>query len=177
MLNIESAHAWKVSEEWGHLSYNDGYDYDEIAADEYVTGIISYDCTTMYGDYNGWVNVDNYWSGTTATNVYNYLASCNNPTLGVTFATNWWTGDFNYQYINGDLHYGLAGEGGSIMDPQLYNYATSSGTTYSRQFFNFIWTCVNGGIEWDTNGNHNDVDGLIGSSPYTSLIARTNICT
>jgi hypothetical protein len=71
-----------------------------------------------------------------------------------------WVGDYLSNNINGRWHYAFNGYGGDhVWDYNVYNAINNNGD--SKQRFNFIWTCANGGVYWDdVYGNQNQIEGI-----------------
>jgi hypothetical protein len=91
----------------------------------------------------------NYYYGdsTTSQNLYNMLDYTS--ATGI-YAYNFWVGDYRPGVIGGTGHFFFYGAGDREYDPvdnQIYIHATGGGG-YSRQNFDFIWTCSCGGSYW-----------------------------
>jgi len=124
-----------------------------------------------YFEEENWGGTNVYWDYTTQDFVNDVLQWENNASNFVVYATNWWVGDYYPFSLLGTQHYGCYGDSGdNILDYQLYNYTNyfywedpSPGwePVTNRQYFNFIWTCVNGGLQWnDTSGTTWNVTGI-----------------
>ncbi|MCW4009596.1 MAG: hypothetical protein NWF05_03130 [Candidatus Bathyarchaeota archaeon] len=154
MFNSKSANAWNGASEWGHLAPN--YDPDEYN----WTSIVSYCIETDFNAY-GWTNYNEFWNETTQNNVMNYLIACHQPINDIDFSAIWWTGDFNFFIDAYATHYGCRGENDNIWDAAVYTGSTLGAP--SNQFFVFMWTCTNGGIQWNnTSGGQDEIEGLVG---------------
>jgi hypothetical protein len=148
----------QVASQWGHLA--DGYSMDEYNWELQVCNIInSYFINSGYSSQNA------YWGSSTNTNFENSLSFAQDPNNGVDWATTFWVGDFAAKNVS-PYNYGFScfGQGTSTNDPniydyEIYNYANSQ--RQSVQYIDVIWTCVNGGLQWnDTVGNQNFAPGL-----------------
>ena len=145
LTSLEVANAFKVSAEWGHLALlEEGYDEAELTADDWVTSIISYDCTQLNGPnaYSPyiWGNGDFYWSDTTNDDVQDYLEFCNYSPNFVQWSVNWWVGDFKYIGQPNSppyYHWGFASDAEPIYDQLIHYYSTDDGNVESKQYFNF----------------------------------------
>jgi len=90
----------------------------------------------------------------------------------IDFVANWWVGDF---FASGSPpnpfgHFWLYGHNSDhISDYAVRSYATNYGSVSSKQMFNFIWTCANGGLWWnDNSGNYDNVSGVFYPIPTVS---------
>jgi hypothetical protein len=154
---FEAANA-QVATQWGHLA--NGYSMDEYNWELQVCNIIN-----SYFSNSGYSSQNAYWDASTRTNFQDSLAYAQNPNNGVNWASTFWVGDFKSNNAN-PRNYGFNGyqQGTSTSDPNIYdydiyNYANSQ--RQSVQYIDVIWTCVNGGLQWnDTDGNQIFVPGV-----------------
>jgi hypothetical protein len=142
---VKTANATYAAVGWGHLA---NWDQNEYYWEDMVTSCIIYDFAAA-----GWDNMDCYWTYTTGNNVYSSLAWMQ---YNIDWVTTWWVGDYLFSYG----HYGFNGYGGDhIWDCNVYSYINDNGA--SKQYFNFIWTCANGGVYWDDMyGNQDPITGI-----------------
>ena len=164
MLTVKSAKTEKVASQWGHL-YPSGHPQNE----EYMEGLICYE---IYRNFNnsGWVSLNKYGTYTQLAYVMQVLQHCQYPYSGVTWATAWWVGDFIPDGNEPPVHRGFYGHNSQhIWDRNVYAYANYywwpppigwCQPIPSKQYFAFIWTCANGGLYFDSNGNTWNVDGI-----------------
>jgi hypothetical protein len=163
LFGTESAEGLIVSMQWGHLNQND-YDGDEKDLEEDVSDYIYW---LFYSDILGSWSPVNAWWVYTDDDYVDQVLGWENDNSGVSFCTNWWVGDYHasgYPYIPGPYgHLWFYGHNNDdISDYALYDYATNGGTISSKQNFNFIWTCVNGGYYWkDSQGNYDLIEGIM----------------
>jgi len=165
LMAIEPADGMIISMQWGQLAPWGGYNATEkgFAEDvcEYINELFEDD---MWGS---WSAVDAYWDYTDTEGIETCMVYENNASNGVTFVTNWWVGDF---FVNqSDLnpapfgHFWFYGDDDHINDTCIHenaNYFDGSPVT-SKQYFNFIWTCSNGGTYWtDSDGHFDNVTGI-----------------
>jgi len=159
MLTVKSAKATKVAVQWGHLVPS-GYPPSEPAAESWISDQIYWD----FYDYSSFGPSNAYGTYTTLNNVIDVLQYCQYYT---SWATTWWVGD----YLPSGAHYGFYGHNQyNIFDYYVFAYANYHywGSPYfwwqyigpSKQYFDFIWTCTNGGLYFDSNGDTWDVDGI-----------------
>ncbi|MCW4009531.1 MAG: hypothetical protein NWF05_02785 [Candidatus Bathyarchaeota archaeon] len=158
LMEIQSAKASYAGVGWGHLS--SPYSPDEYVWEYTVTDYICYDF-----NYASWDNLDAYWNLTTQSNVVDSLYWMQNDSSSIDWATTWWVGDYlsDTFYSPGygtTRHYGFNGYGGdNIWDFRVWSAINSYSD--SKQYFNFIWTCVNGGKYWDNQyGDHTWIEGI-----------------
>jgi hypothetical protein len=175
MFQVNSVSASKAASEYGHLA--SGYDPTER----------SYE-TTLCSDINSyfsanWVKTNGYWDYTTEPDVVNSIRAIQNPINGYTWATTFWVGDFVPTYTY-PAHWGFNGNAGwHVMDENVYSAITSYGD--SKQYFDFMWTCVNGGKQWIYNtqtGSYTNytIPGISGAgtgSPYPPSPSNPNNST
>jgi hypothetical protein len=152
-LNIAMTNARYVGVGWGHLAVSGGqYNQTEYTWESNVTGYIDgfYPLT--------WNHTDLYWTWTTSSSVNTAIQYCQNASNSVTWATNWWVGDFQ-AYSGSPTYYGLIGEGGyaNAIWPDPVYVANSPN---SKQYFNFIWTCMNAGLYWNSTNGQNNITGI-----------------
>jgi hypothetical protein len=141
LLAVNTVNATNVASEWGHLNPV-GYDPSEYQWESMVTGTINSDFPSAT-----WNNVNYYWASTTQTLVDQRLQFIQNPITNA-WATTWWVGDFHGSYNPPyPTHYEFYGDqGDDIWDSNIFTNANS--VTQSKSYFNFIWTCTNGGLYW-----------------------------
>jgi hypothetical protein len=129
-----------------------------------------------------WYNTNNAGdcgvnSHSTYSYVNNYLTSSQNPAMQVDYATNWWVGDFDATTLYGHTHYSMQGPGGDdTWDYNVYQINFRYLPRCNKQYFKFIWTCVNGGIQWNGTGGQNTINGLV-NNPLTQTPQPTHIPT
>lgn len=155
LLAVKTANASKMALEWGHLVNT------EYPPDQAEVNAESWACSNINAMFPGtWSHANNYWTWTTTTIVDSMLLWIENPSNGVTWATHFWVGDFlhpdPYSPPGPWGHFACYGEGyGNFIrdNVDIYQSATYYGTRTSLQYFDFIWTCANGGTYWwDNNG-------------------------
>ena len=165
LFNINTANATQVAIEWGHLSPTNNVP-NEQSWESMVSSAIDSDWSSS------WQHQNNYWTYTTVGYVDQNLQDVQYPYGGVTWATTWWVGDY-LQSTGTPGHYGFYGDQGQNtfdnnvwqyannywwFNPPYYNYWQA---TPSKQYFNFIWTCTNGGLNWyNSNGGQNSIAGI-----------------
>jgi hypothetical protein len=145
----------QVSTQWGHLA--DGYSITEYHWGNQVCNIID-----TYFTNSGYNSQNNYWTSSTSGNFQNTLQTTQNPNGAPNWASTFWVGDFTANNADpwsyGFNTYGEAMDS-AIYDFDIYNYANNPQA--SIQYVNVIWTCVNGGLQWnDTNGNQLFIPGI-----------------
>jgi hypothetical protein len=153
ILDVKSAFAGQVAVQWGYLA--DGAPAGEGNNESWI-------CDQIYWNFYNtgtWWPSNAYWTYTQLWCVAQVLQYCQSPYTGVNWATTWWVGDFkpNYPYYG---FYGHADQ--HIFDYQVGIYANHYYWGYpyfwwqpvpSKQYFDFIWTCSNGGLYWyDSSG-------------------------
>jgi hypothetical protein len=161
-----------VATQWGHLA--DGYSINEYNWELQVCSQIN-----SYFLHSGYSSQNSYWDSSTSSNFQNSLKYAQNPVNGVDWASTFWVGDF-IANSGTPRNYGLNSfqQGTSTTNPYLYdydiyNYANSP--RQSVQYIDFIWTCVNGGLQWnDTNGNQFYVAGLAYPTDTPTMPAPNN---
>jgi hypothetical protein len=176
LLNVRVANAStdNVAVEWGHLEtigHDSPVDPDEYNRESSVCGLIDW-----YYAIAGWSHLYAYWTATTPYNVPYALNWIQDPDNCVNFATTWWVGDFKTASTN-PLHYGFNARGSppnyyddTISDTSIYTSTINYGS--SKQYFDFIWTCVNAGVYWsDYSGGQNQVCGIT----YPDTVAPTPV--
>ncbi|MFA5364994.1 MAG: hypothetical protein WC325_07450 [Candidatus Bathyarchaeia archaeon] len=162
MINVTNADIMTL--QWGHLAPN-YYDEDEKDLEEYVCDYI-YDL--FDNDYLGsWGPLNVWWTYTTDDVMEICMDWENNATHGVTFVANWWLGDYfadrSSQVPFGNFWF-YGHDGNHIEDTQVYGNATTweGNPVSSKQYFNFIWTCSNGGLYWyTTQGSYDNISGIM----------------
>jgi hypothetical protein len=169
-FGIKSAEAsYQISIQWGHL---DDYNETELYYAEQV-------CYAIY-----WLFENDYSSDYYTENAYgeettdDFLEDCmdiqNDPGYDVDFVANWWVGDFfpGGSPPNPFGHFWLYGHNGNHISDYWVRYcATDDGTVSSKQYFNFIWTCSNGGLWWnDNSGNFDNISGIFYPLPTPSPV-------
>ena len=167
-INIQSTEALSVGIQWGYLNpYNGTEKYYE----SYICDFIR---TRFAQQGASWGYQNLYWDYTTLEALYQTTQW---EHLYCDFAANWWVGDYHASMSQDPLPFGhlycYGNSGSDIPDytvyqftnfyhvymPPFYDYWVSDP---SRQYFNFIWTCVNGGFYWtDSSGNWDDIIGII----------------
>jgi hypothetical protein len=169
--NTKSAKALNVSMQWGHLEPD--YDENEKALEEDICDSIYW---MFYYDYWGtWGGTNAWWTYTNNTVVASTMDWENNANNGVNVVTNWWVGDYHASSPATPPFYGhlwfyghnTTAVNADVNDTTVYDHATLEGSITSKQYFNFIWTCVNGGFYWyDNQGNYYTASGIM--VPITS---------
>ncbi|NLE06166.1 MAG: hypothetical protein GX638_15370, partial [Crenarchaeota archaeon] len=172
LLGIKTAEAINVAVQWGYVLNSTDILYEENI------------CDYIYDLFDGvsWSASNAYWTYTTETNLGQVLQWENSRFNGVGYATNWWIGDYHGDSgLNptpapyGHLYcYGASSD--DIRDAEVNTYATwRYDSQYgwdqipSKQYFNFIWTCVNGGVYWnDPSGSYDNVLGIVYPDPNYS---------
>jgi hypothetical protein len=166
MLTVKSANAdTKVAMQWGHLYPNqiEG----EKEAEEWI-------CNKTYWNFyynTSFGPVNAYGTYTTLQNVANSLQWIQNPWNDVDWATTWWVGDFvpEWRDPQPDYHRGFFPHSGpTIWDYHIYKYANYFYFAYigqwleapSKQYFDFIWTCANGGLFFNSTNYTYNVTGI-----------------
>jgi len=164
-FGIQLVKAINVAMQWGYLNPVNG---TESGYEEDV-------CDYIYDLFDGasWSTSNAYWTYTTETNLGQVLQYENHPNSGVGYATNWWVGDFHGSNPTSPGPYGhlycYGASSDDIRDADVNIYATLYWDPYygwetvvSKQYFNFIWTCVNGGVYWnDPSGTYDNVLGIV----------------
>jgi hypothetical protein len=182
MLDVKSALADKVSVQWGHLA--ESPPAGEQTAESWI-------CDQVYQDFvdaGTWIYSNAYWDYTQLWCVVQVLQYCEYPFNDVDWATNWWVGDF-WTATGPDPfgHLGFYGHNDQhIFDYEVFAYANyylwgnppySYWWQYipSKQYFDFIWTCSNGGLYWyDSTGYTWTVPGITASVNSTFYPPPTN---
>ncbi len=168
-INLELAKADKVSVQWGCIVPPPGGQAPsgEADAERWICDQIY----CMFRDYSSF-GYSNAWGNyTTDSNVHMVLEYCQNPYNYVDWATTWWVGDFVPDLEAGSPphHRGFYGyDAYHIWDYAVYAYANyvDLGWPYfwqnipSKQYFNFIWTCANGGLYFNSYGDTWNVTGI-----------------
>jgi hypothetical protein len=163
MPTVETVTANYMSTQWGYLSSSTVLNKTmEYSWDSQV-------CSVIYNNFGSgsWNRQNNYWASTTSSNAVDYLVNTQNPYGAWTWATVWWVGD--YWQSGSPPHYCCQGYGGAnLFDYTVYQNANNfNGVPVdSRQNFVFMWTCVNGGIQWNDNGGMNQIPGILGSGVF-----------
>jgi hypothetical protein len=120
------------------------------------TSVPSYAWST----YNEWWDND---GGTYRNNIQAFLQFARTSN-NIEFVAQFWTGDFAPLSTSDPWHYGLHTRDSNVSDSEIFNWNAGG---LSLNYFSMIWTCVNGGKEWDDNIIHHNVDAVIGSyTPY-----------
>ena len=169
-FGIKSAEAYYISIQWGHLA--PGFDANEQDAE---TAVCNYIQDLFYNDYYSTYNTWNaYWNYTTAGNVSACL-DMQNDFGSVYFVTNWWVGDYHPDASLSPAPWGHlwfhGHDGHDISDDFVHDHATDYGYVSSKQGFNFIWTCANGGLWWnDNSGNYDNIGGIFYPLPTPSPV-------
>jgi len=166
-FGIKPVEAADIAMHWGYLDDYDANEYgNATAVCEYIAGLF---------DAEGYYDENAYWDDTTADYVEACMEIQNDPAYGVDFVTNWWVGDF---YADESIppgpfgHFWLYGyDNDDIVDYYIRYWATEGGTVASKQYFNFIWSCGNGGLWWnDNSGNYDNVSGIFYPLPTASPV-------
>jgi hypothetical protein len=167
LIAIEPVDGEIISMQWGQLAAYEGSGYNEteksIADDvcEYINDLFEDDV------WGSWSAVDAYWDYTDTEGIETCMVYENNASNGVSFVTNWWVGDF---LCTGSSpgpfgHFWFYGDDTNVTDTSIHenaNYFDGSPVT-SKQYFNFIWTCANGGIYWNSEnstGTYYNITGV-----------------
>jgi hypothetical protein len=172
MLTVKSANADNLAFQWGHLNY-ETVDYDEKDAEEEICDLIfdNFDENTTFGIMN------NYWTYTTASVVQQVLNYVESPYSSpyVDWATHFWVGDFVPEGAFPINHRGFFGHNNyTIWDNEVYVYANYhywpppyNWWEYigSKNYFEFIWTCANGGLLFNSAGFSSNVTGITWPDP------------
>ena len=164
LIAIEPVDGMIVSMQWGQLDPDWETDYpDEKSIAEDVCDYI-YDL--FEDDYHGsWSTVNAYWDYTDTEGIETCMVYENNASNGVTFVANWWVGDFIFSFPPPDPfgHFWFFGDDTNVTDTCIHenaNYFEGSPVT-SKQKFNFIWTCANGGTYWNhSSGTYENITGI-----------------
>ena len=108
---------------------------------------------------------NDYWTNTNNGVDNNILSQTQNGD----YVTNWWVGDYAPLDAGSGPspspapfgHFGFYGQGTDLEDKYIYGNATIGDSTSSVQYFDFIWTCANGGIYWTNNNDgYNRIAGI-----------------
>jgi len=177
LLGVESAEGVIVSMQWGHLQViNGNTDETEKAIEEDVCDYIYNIFDNEY--YDSWATVNAYWDYTDTDGIVACMGWQNDAENDVDFVANWWVGDFLPAPIPPDEfgepppfgHFWFYGDADNVSDAFVDEWTTMNGTISSKQKFNFIWTCANGGTYWtDSSGNFNNITGIFyGAATPTS---------
>jgi hypothetical protein len=181
VLSSKLANASKVSVQWGNVMPPPG---GLAPGGENTTELwLCSQIYQMFYDDSPFGVQNAYGNLTTANNLQTVLQYCQWPYNYVDWATTWWVGDFAPDLTEGSPpnHRGFYGYGAAnIFDYEVYAYANYVylGWPYfwqnipSKQYFNFIWTCVNAGLYFYSDGSTENVTGFTtfvsGSKPtYT----------
>jgi hypothetical protein len=140
---------------YGHLSPT--YDWNEKNLETNVCSQISW-----YFSNDHWAScspINDYWTYTDPSTVYGNLIS---QTNNRGYVTNWWVGDFLHSDSAPPIgHFEMYGQGSNLEDKYIYNDTTNSGQASSVQYFDFIWTCSNGGLYYTNNNDgYNLIAGI-----------------
>jgi len=165
LIAIEPVDGMIISMQWGQLASYGGYNATEKSIAEDVCDYI-YD---LFEDdsWGSWSTVNAYWDYTDTDGIETCMIYQNNASKGVTFVTNWWVGDFHPTPLDPNPapfgHFWFYGDDDDINDTCIHenaNYFVGNPVT-SKQKFNFIWTCANGGTYWtDSEGNFDNITGV-----------------
>lgn len=162
-ISAKTAKATKVSTQWGYL-------YPSPPAGEQTAE--SWICNEIYENFDdsGWGSSNAWGTYTQLGYVFQTLQYCQNPSNNVDWATAWWVGDFIPDNNFPPEHRGFYGYNNQhIFDNNVYAYANyyywppPSGwwqSISSKHYFDFIWTCSNGGLYFDSSGDTWNVDGI-----------------
>lgn len=165
MLTVKSAKATYVATQWGYL-YPNPPDYEQIA-EMWICNHVYY-----YFENEGWGSSNAWGEYTQQGYVTSVLQYCQDPNEDVDWATIWWVGDFTPDENSPPEHRGCYGYNDQITwDYNVYiyaNYYLWFNPPYyyywqpipSKQYFSFIWTCANGGLYFDSNGDTWNVIGI-----------------
>ncbi len=164
LIAIEPADGMIISMQWGQLDPD--WETDNPNEKSIAEDVCDYIYDLFEDDYLGsWSTVNAYWDYTDTEGINTSMVYQNNVSKGVTFVTNWWVGDF---HLTNPLdlnpapfgHFWFYGDDDDINDTCIHenaNYFLGSPVT-SKQKFNFIWTCSNGGTYWnDSSGTFDDI--------------------
>lgn len=140
-------------------------------------------CDELYWQFiwefwDGCDPVNAYWTYTTEDDV----GDCLDWQLeNADYVTNWWVGDFFHPPASVSAqvplgHFAFYGYNSEhINDTFVYNHATDFGTESSKNYFNFIWTCGNGGLYWnDPSMTFDNITGIIHESETQPTPGPTN---
>ena len=161
-ITVKPANATKMALEWGHLCNTDTYDPNEATAEAWVCSNIN-----SYFPAASWARGNNYWTWTTKTIVNSFLQYIS-TTDDITWATHFWVGDFLHPAPSSPPppwgHFAFYGDGYGefILDnSNIYQSTTYYGTRPSKNYFDFIWTCANGGLYWTSlSGSYQNILGI-----------------
>jgi hypothetical protein len=155
--------ATNVSMQYGHLQ--DESDTTELQLEYNI-------CDYVYDKFNddpyktcGPVNC--YRDYTTST----YVGQCLDwQRNNANYVTNWWVGDYHPSSPATPAPFGhiwfYGNNGADISDDYIHDHITNNGYSTSKEYFTFIWTCVNGGRWWsDSYGNSNQIEGITTPAP------------
>jgi hypothetical protein len=152
--------ATNLGMQYGHLA--PPYDTLEEETEE---GVCQEIYNKFYYDYyTSCEPIDAYWYYTSATSVGQCLDWQRSYS---DYVTNWWVGDFHADpgptpspHPYGHLWF-YGNNYDDISDDFVHDHVTNNGYATSKEYFDFIWTCANGGRYWTDNyGNHIDVTGI-----------------
>ena len=118
--------------------------------------------------------------GYTTVNWVSYCLDLQSQGYYADSVANWWVGDYHasawYPYPEPWGHFWFYGNSGNdIQDNLIFTEATNEGTQSSYEFFNFIWTCANGGRYWTEPGIYDPIGGITSLIPNTTYPVPTNI--
>jgi hypothetical protein len=164
---VKSAEALVISVQWGHLETD--YDEDEKDAEEdlcdYIYWLFYYDDYDNNPTHSGNWGVSNaWWVYTDTSGVATCMNWQNDPDNYIDFVTNWWVGDYfpGFPPPNPFGHLWFWGDSDNVSDTQIHYYATGDGSISSKQKFDFIWTCANGGLYWyNDQGAYYNIQGIM----------------
>ncbi|MEM4244030.1 MAG: hypothetical protein QXP44_04445 [Candidatus Bathyarchaeia archaeon] len=176
LLDVKSASALKVATQWGYL-------YPNPPAGEQNAEMWICDQIYWYFYNQGWAPSNAWGEYTQQGYVLSVLQYCQYPYNNVDWATIWWVGDFKPDGNYPPKHRACYGYNNQhIWDYNVYAYANyywwppPNGRCQpipSKQYFSFIWTCANGGLYFDSNGNTWNVTGI--TAPDVSVNKPTYI--
>lgn len=168
------ADAVNLAMQYGHLAPTYDSDEREMELDmcDYVGALFWYD------DWDFCEPINAYWDYTAD----NYVSDCLVwQRDNAHYVTNLWIGDFHASDPPTPGPYGhlwfYGNNSFDISDDSVHDSVTQYGSQTSKEYFNFFWTCANGGRYWtDSSGNYDDVYGITepASSPFNPPPYNTN---
>jgi hypothetical protein len=165
VIAVKPAKALQVATQWGYL-------YPTHPAGEQNAEMWICDHVYTYFENEGWGSSNAWGEYTQQSYVTSVLQYCQNPNEDVDWATIWWVGDFTPENATPPKHRGCYGYNNqTTWDYNVYkhaNYYLWFNPPYyyywepipSKQYFAFIWTCANGGLYFDSNGDTWNMTGI-----------------
>jgi hypothetical protein len=169
---------------YGALRHN--YDPNEKTVESETCATI--DCYYYYYDNDHAPPVNGYWTYTDANDVYSNLAYQASGDY-CWWVNNFWVGDafdagappspygqYNF-YGNG----GYSNDTTPIQDNQVWKDATNNGRQSSIESVDFMWTCICGGLYWNSSYGTDYIPGILTGinatlySKPTSPAVNTNV--